>query len=287
MRKIGLTHAIIFLCLLVFALNTHRTAAQKDGLLRVYMLNVGQGDAILIEAPNGNQILIDGGPDGKVLGELSRVMPFYDRTLDAVMLTHGDADHVSGLVDVLERYEVSTIIQTPVQTGTSVFDAWQHGVAMEEARVVYAAAGQIIDAGNGVQIRILFPFSELPAQETKSANDFSIIALLVYKDFELLLTGDIEEKGERQLILNGVSIDADILKVGHHGSKTSTSPAFLEKVAPDVALISLGLNNRYGHPHPSVIERLEKSAIPYYRTDVHGAITVVTDGEQYQIITEQ
>jgi len=250
-------------------------------LLKVYLLDVGQGDAIFIEAPNGNQVLIDGGPDNKVIQELAKVMPFYDREIDMVVATHPHADHIAGLISVLERYDVKNIMQAEEDYNSPVVSAWQDSVKNEKANEIEAIAGKIIELGNGVALKIIYPKKSLEGQTVKNPNNSSVVLMLDYKETEILLVGDIESKVEKELLND--DIDADILKVGHHGSKTSTTAGFLEKVSPQIAFIQVGSKNKFGHPSPEVIQRLENFGIKYYRTDIDGHVEVLTDGETFQI----
>ena len=250
-------------------------------MLKVYLLDVGQGDAIFIEAPNGNQVLIDGGPDNKVIQELAKVMPFYDREIDMVVATHPHADHIAGLISVLERYDVKNIMQAEEDYNSPVVSAWQDSVKNEKANEIEAIAGKIIELGNGVALKIIYPKKSLEGQTVKNPNNSSVVLMLDYKETEILLVGDIESKVEKELLND--DIDADILKVGHHGSKTSTTAGFLEKVSPQIAFIQVGSKNKFGHPSPEVIQRLENFGIKYYRTDIDGHVEVLTDGETFQI----
>lgn len=284
-RQLKLIHLVVLLCLFVFALSTNSIASQKDGLLKVYFFDVGQGDSIFIEAPNGNQVLIDGGPDNVVLQKLGGTMPFYDKSIDLVVLTHSDADHITGLIEVLERYEVKNIIYSNMVRKSTLYNAWQKTVVEEGANIVDPVAGKEIDLGNGVTITILHPAESLTGKVMEKVNNDSVVLMLEYGEMEILLTGDIEAKAERQIILSGADLDADILKVAHHGSKTSTTEEFLYEVSPQVAVIQVGAKNRYGHPTQVVLSRLEKFGIKYYRNDIDGDIKVVSDGESYRIIT--
>src|SRR3989344_1839673 len=231
-RQLKLIHLVILLCLVVFSFSTYSIASQKDGLLKVYFFDVGQGDAIFIEAPNGNQVLVDGGPDNAVLQKLGETMPFYDKDIDVVVLTHSDADHVTGLIEVLDRYEVKNIIYSNVIRVSSLYGAWQEAVAKEESNIIDPVAGKIIDVGNGVSLLISNPSESLNGQARDKTNDDSVVLMLKYGETEILLTGDIEAKTERRIILNGADLDSDILKVAHHGSKTSTIEEFLYEVSP-------------------------------------------------------
>lgn len=284
-KQLKLIHLVILLCLSVFAFSTYSTAQEKDGLLKVYFLDVGQGDAIFVETPNGNQVLIDGGPDSKVLQELAEVMPFYDRDIDLVVMTHSDSDHVAGLIEVLERYEVKNIVYSNIIRKSALYNIWQTAVAREEVNIIEPMAGKEIDLGNGVILTTIHPGEPLAGQAMEKTNNNSVVLMLSYGEMEVLLTGDIEAKAERKIILSGATLDADILKIAHHGSKTSTTPELLRAVSPEVAIIQVG-KNRYGHPTPEVLSRLEKSGIKYYRNDLDGTIKVVSDGESYQILTK-
>ena len=284
-KQLKLTHLVIFLCLFVFAFSTHGTANQKDGLLKIYFFDVGQGDAIFIEAPNGNQVLVDGGPDNAVVQKLGETMPFYDKDIDMVVLTHSDADHITGLIEVLERYDVEKIAYSNIIRRSALYNAWQEAVAEEGADIIDPVAGKIIDLGNGATLTILHPTESLIGKVLEKTNNYSVVLMLKYGESEILLTGDIEAKAERQIILSGANLDADILKVAHHGSKTSTIEEFLYEVSPQVAVIQVGAKNRYGHPTQEVLNRLENFGMKLYRTDVDGGVKVVSDGVNYLVNT--
>ncbi|HEY4474515.1 MAG TPA: ComEC/Rec2 family competence protein [Candidatus Paceibacterota bacterium] len=281
-RQLKLTHLVIILCLSVFTFSTHSIASQKDGLLKIYFFDVGQGDAIFVETPSGNQVLIDGGPDNKVIQELAKVMPFYDHDIDMVVATHPHADHIAGLISVLERYEVKNILQAKEYYNSPVVLTWRDVVQGEGANEIEAIAGKTIELGNDVVLKIIYPRQSLEGQTVKNPNNNSVVMMLDYKDTEILLVGDIESKVEKELL--GDEIDADILKVGHHGSKTSTTVGFLEKISPQVAFIGVGSKNKFGHPSSEVTQRLENLGIKYYRTDLDGHTEVVSDGQSFKII---
>lgn len=282
-RQLSLTHLVALLCLSVFTFSTYSTAQEKDGLLKVYFFDVGQGDSIFIEAPNGNQVLIDGGPDNSVLSELAKVMPFYDRNIDVVVATHPHADHIFGLIEVLDRFEVANIIEAKDRYVSPVFDKWQEKVGKEGARETEALAGKVIDLGNDVYLRILYPFKSYDGAVLKKPHEANVVTMLEYKELKILLTGDMEMSVERQLLLDSRNMSADVLKVGHHGSRTSSSDSFLDTVNPEVAVIQVGKNS-YGHPTQEVLSRVENFGIKYYRTDLDGTVKIVSDGESYRVI---
>ena len=244
--------------------------------LKVYFFDVGQGDSIFIETKEKKQILIDGGPDNAVIQRLSEAMPFWDRTIDLVILTHPEADHLIGLIEVLKRYKVAAILESGVECEKPHCFSWLKEKGKEEALNIAAKLGQEIVLDENTKMAILHPFESLNGKKISQANNASVVAKLIFGSldggYSFLLTGDIEEQVERKLILAGINIDADYLKTPHHGSKTSTSGEFLDNVSPLSAFISLGLDNRYGHPHEEVISRLENKSVKYYRTDELGTI---------------
>ncbi|HDQ71786.1 MAG TPA: DNA internalization-related competence protein ComEC/Rec2 [Chloroflexi bacterium] len=248
-----------------------------DGRLHVVFLDVGQGDAIFIQTPTGKQILIDGGPSGtQVLAQLGRQMPFWDRTLDVVLLTHPDADHITGLIPVLERYRVSALVHRDVGCETSLCQHWHQLLELEGAIIHQGQAGLTLTFDDGVQMEVIHPGERLVGGATPNPNDNSIVARLTYGQFSILLPGDIEADVERQLAAQGASLQSIVLKAAHHGSCSSTTPEFLDAVKPELVVISVGADNRFGHPCDAVLERLEGLAV--YRTDEHGAVAIISDG---------
>jgi competence protein ComEC len=250
--------------------------ACPHGTLCVFYLDIGQGDAELIQSPTGAQVLIDGGPDDAVLSQLARVMGYFDRRLDLVMPTHPDADHVGGLVDVFARYEVGAIVRTENESDTATWHALTAAMGSEGAPVTYARRGQQYDLGGGATLAILYPDRDASAMDS---NDSSIVARLTYGGTSFLFTGDSPISVERYLIAQGTELKSDVLKVGHHGSRTSTSDAYVAAVAPTYAIISVGADNRYGHPHREVLDTLQKYGVLVHRTDEEGTIEIDSDGK--------
>ena len=256
---------------------------ERDQALEVTFFDVGQGDSIFIETPDGHQILIDGGPDSKILEKLAKEMLLGDKTIDLVILTHPEKDHMGGLLKVLERYRVEQILWTGIVRDTADYDKWQELIQKEKARITIAESSQRIKAG-GVFLNILYPFESLEGEEFKNSNDTSIIAQLIFNNSSFLFTGDTTKSIEKKILsrcqedLNCL-LDSDVLKVGHHGSKTSTSEEFLDEVSPEIAVISCGKNNPYNHPHQDVLKNLEKFDIKILRTDQVGDIKIVSNGD--------
>jgi len=253
----------------------------KPRLLEVVFFNVGQGDSIFIETPEKQQILIDGGPSSVVLEKLGQEMPFYDNTIDLIILTHPEHDHMRGLFDVLERYEVENILWTGVIRDTNEWKEWMRLLDAEGAQIRIAERGQRIMLSESVFIDILHPFENLNNQEIKQTNDTSVVAYLSFNNTSFLFTGDISKKTEAKLI-EQVSLDSKVLKIAHHGSKTSSSQEFLESVSPEIAVIQVGKNS-YGHPYEEVLSRLEESDIDILRTDQNNDIKIVSDGINYKV----
>ena len=255
----------------------------RRGILTVAFLDIGQGDAIFIEAPHGNQMLIDGGPPKAVLSALRRVMSFYDRTIDMIVVTNPDKDHMAGFIDVLESYKVGMVVE-PGTVGASVeYKVFEQLVREERAKKSIALRGQTIwlDKKHGVGFQILFPDRNISGLAT---NDGSIVGRLVYGDTSIMFTGDSPENVERYLVsLDDKNLKSDVLKVGHHGSRTSTSKEFVGFVSPTYATISLGQGNSYGHPHKETLDTLEKFDIKTLRTDQQGTITIESDGKNIEV----
>ena len=260
---------------------------ERSQALEVTFFDVGQGDSIFIETPYGHQILIDGGPDSKILEKLAKEMPLGDKTIDLIILTHPEKDHMVGLLKVLERYQVEQILWTGIIRDTADYNKWQELIQKEKAKITIAESSQRIKAGR-VFFNILYPLESLEGEEFKDSNNTSIIAQLIFGNSSFLFTGDTTKSIEKKILSRGKEdlnclLDSDVLKVGHHGSKTSTSEEFLKEVSPEIAVISCGRNNLYDHPHQEVLKNLEKFGIKILRTDQVGDIKIVSNGD-YLII---
>ena len=245
--------------------------------LCVVFLNVGQGDAIFVQSPSNTQMLIDSGRDQSVVRELSAVMDFSDRSIDYILVTHPDADHVTGFVEVLKRYEVSEIIRTENESDTPIWEAVERSMEEEGSQVHFARRGQRYDLGGGVFLEILFPDIDPSNMES---NTSSIVARLVYGSTAFMLTGDSPKSIEEYLVLvEGEHLKSDVLKAGHHGSRTSTSELFLAEVDPAYAVVSAGKDNSYGHPHLEVTDLLFNNRVETFNT-ADGRVVFWSDGEK-------
>ncbi len=252
--------------------------------LEVSFFNVGQGDSIFIKTPQNHQILIDGGPAYSIMdGKLSQEMPFWDKEIDLIVLSHPESDHMTGLLDVLNDYKVDNILWTGEEKDSEKFRTWKNLVEKEGANVYYANTGDKVVAGD-VSMDIISPEEELTGQIVKDANDTSVVARLLYKNSSFLFTGDISSKAEKAILAD--NIDSDVLKVPHHGSKYSSCQEFLDKVSPLISVIQVGKNS-YGHPAEEALTRLLNSGIKILRSDTNGDIKIVSDGTNYKIITNK
>jgi len=256
---------------------------QDNEFLEIDFFDVGQGDSIFIETPKGKQVLIDGGPDLTILEKLGQEMPFWDRYIDLIVLTHPEHDHINGLIEVMKRYKVGGILTNGVVRDTAEYKEWIKVIQKENIPIFIAQAGEIIDLDDNIKLFVLYPLESLEGQKVKKANNTSIVNQLVYKNFELLLTGDIEKEVEKKLIDANINLQSDILKVPHHGSKTSSTKGFIEAVNPLAAVIQAGKNNSYGHPYQDVLDRLNLNNIAVFRTDQDGDVKVLTDGINFQV----
>lgn len=253
-------------------------SSRENDLLTVAFLDVGQGDAIYIETFDGVQLLIDGGPNSSVLRQLSEFMPTLDRSLDVVLATHSDKDHIGGLVDVLQSYQIDHVILTENTNDTAVAKAFSTAVENEKVNTIMARTGQEINLGASTTLLIYSPETNPEAWESNAA---SIVAQLRYGSVEFMLTGDAGVDIEEYLAKNyGDLLDSEVLKLGHHGSRTSTSDLFLDIVTPLYAVVSAGKDNSYGHPHNEVVDRLNMRDINIVSTAELGTVVFKSDGEK-------
>jgi competence protein ComEC len=281
--RLGFSTKWLVLPLLIIAILVWSVAlTMPDDKLHVSFLDVGQGDAILIQTPNGQDILIDGGPDPQKINlELSQKLPFWDRTIDLVVCTHSQADHITGLVEVLQRYKVKQVLEPGVSYNSSIYQEWCNLVEEKQIKQDKAQTGQEIDLGNGIKMEVLNPPASLWEGTSDDVDNNGVVLRLNWGKVSFLFTADIREEVEFALIGQRANLKSTVLKVSHHGSKTSTTSQFLAAVDPEVAVISVGEDNPFGHPSPEVLERLidRLGEDNVYRTDKDGTIEFTTDGE--------
>ena len=247
-KKVAGIVLLILVALNIFIWRTTLTA--RANTLHVHFFDVGQGDAIYIRTPANQDILVDGGPDSSVLAKLGQAMPFYDRKIELMILTHPHADHVDGLVDVLQRYEVEQVLYTGVEYKSATYDEWQKLITAKNISAKIAVAGQVIQLGSA-QLNILFPTQNFTGKTIKELNNSSVVGHLTYDASSVLLTGDAEKEVEKSLLekLPSGQLKSNIFKAGHHGSDTSNTKSFIQAVDPEIAVISVGEKNKYKHQH--------------------------------------
>jgi competence protein ComEC len=244
--------------------------------LKVYFFNVGQGDAAYIRTPDEQDILIDAGPDATILSKLGKVMPFFDRKIELVILSHPQADHMAGLIDVIDRYEIGKIIWTKVGCQSLVCGEFKEKINQKQIPQEKVRAGETASFGR-ISINFLHPFYNFENKMIKDLNDSTIVAQIVYKRNSFLFTGDIDQEIEENLVDTDFNLKSDVLKIAHHGSRYSSSFIFLRAVNPQYAVIPVGRNS-YGHPTPQTLENLARQKIQTFRTDQDGDIKCEGDG---------
>jgi len=271
-------HGLFVLAILTLLVWLAYFSLRPDYKLHVNFYDVGQGDAIFIKTYQGNQVLIDGGPDGAVLRKLGHDLPFYDRAIDLLVLTHPHADHAAGLIEVLKRYKVKRALLTGVNYDSQTYKRFLELLKEKQVETLTARAGQKIYLDDSTIMYVLFPFADLRGRNFKDMNQTSIVVKLSFGRTDFLFTGDAGKENERSLLAAGFGLASEILKAGHHGSRFSTSEEFLDSVHPEFAVISAGRGNRYGHPHEEVLELFQRKGIEYLRTDERGDVRMQSDG---------
>jgi competence protein ComEC len=260
-----------------------------DENVHVSFLDVGQGDAILIEKGT-QQILVDGGPNPQAtILALSKKIPFWDRHIDMLVLTHPDTDHLGGFREILDRYRISYILSDNLTNDSPLYQNWLEIIFEKQILSLPACAGQKISIGKDISISVLNPKDTQPTTSNIDINDRSVVLQIQAGKISFLLTGDLGTNGEKELMRGRVSLKSTILKVGHHGSASSTSNDFLKIVSPDIAVISAGQNNHYGHPNPQVYQSLQQQLGEnnIFRTDRDGTIEFITNGTRLWIKTDR
>ncbi|MCE5173343.1 MBL fold metallo-hydrolase [Paenibacillus profundus] len=253
---------------------------QAAGTLQVYYLDVGQGDSTLIRTPKNQYILIDAGDNDKGKDVVTYLKHLGVKQLDVVIATHPDADHIGGLDDVIHAFPVQAVYAPKVSHTTQTFKDFLLAVKKQKLTIKTAKTGVDIPLA-GMTAKFVGPVNEYGNE----LNEWSAVLRLQYKDTSFLFTGDAEQKSEADMIKSGANLSADVLKVGHHGSTTSTSQKFLNAVKPAHAIISAGTGNKYGHPTKDILTRLKKANSKIYRTDQQGTVTAISDGKKITFVT--
>ena len=273
---------LLVLGLIFFAVSSH----VQNQKLQIAFLDVGQGDAILI-SQGSRQILIDGGPSGqKLMEKLGAYVPFWDREIEVVIATHPDADHISGLVDVLKNYTVDQSIESGANSESQVFGAYEKLVDDKKIEKQIARRGMKIKISDEAELEVFSPTDAIVDGLKNDTNSASVVAKLTYGENSFLFTGDLPLDVESQLVDANLPISAKVLKVAHHGSKSATSAQFLDYVHPQDAVISVGKNNRYGHPTAEVLNRLKERNIKILRTDEQGDVVYDCENSNQNCVVE-
>ncbi len=277
MKKIGsrIFVATIFVITLLLGV---AYSVESEGKLKVYFLDIGQGDAIYVRTPSGHDMLIDGGPSNMVLRRLAEVMPWYDKSIDVVIETHPDADHIGGLPHVFERYRVGLFIEPGIESKNAIDDEIRRILKEKGIESQIGRRGTRINFGDGSSFDILYPDKDVSS--LKETNDASIVGQIKYGSTSVMLTGDAPKSVESYLVrLDAEKLESQILKAGHHGSKTSSGEEFIKMVNPEKIIISAGKNNRYKHPSEEVMALFASLNIPTLSTAVRGTLVFTSDGK--------
>lgn len=251
----------------------------RKEIMTVAFLDVGQGDSIFIESPTGTQVIVDGGPAKNLMKEISHVLPFYDRSVDMIVVTNPDKDHYEGFLPFLKRYSADVVLEPGTTNPSGTYEALEHEIQNYKIPKVIARRGERVDLGGGAYLEILFPDRDISGL---SSNDGSLVMKLVYGNTSVMLQGDSTAKIEEYLVsLDSSILDSDILKAGHHGSRTSTTDDYVKAVTPEWAVISAGKGNSYGHPHQETLDTLNKEKVKILGTYELGRIIFKSDGRQF------
>ncbi|KKR21272.1 MAG: hypothetical protein UT48_C0010G0020 [Parcubacteria group bacterium GW2011_GWE2_39_37] len=256
---------------------------EKD-FLEIDFLDVGQGDSILIKAPTGQNILIDGGPDNSVLRRLSENLPWWDRQIDLMVLTHPHDDHVGGLIEVLKHYQIKRILYTGVVHSSPSYLAWLEQIKKRNVVLTIIDRPQTIYFSPDCKMVYISPQESLVGKSVTNLNNSSLIAKVEYKKVSALLVGDAEAEIEEGMMARGQDLSAGLIKIGHHGSDTASSEEFIRAVKPSFGVIQVGKDNSFGHPSKRTLKKLERNNVSVFRNDLQGTIRMSSKGDKWQII---
>lgn len=251
-----------------------------NGQLAIYFLDVGQGDAILLRTPQGADILIDGGPDNSVVYKLGKYLPFFDRQIELLILTHPHSDHVVGLNEVLKRYQAAEILTAAASSSAPEYWAWRNLIKEKKIKteIINQQKDFLFDDGT-VKLKV-FPAPE-SEEAANNLNDVSLIAQLFYGETEAIFTGDLET--EEELLKENIDWQSDVYKAGHHGSINANSLEFIKAVSPKIVVISCGQDNKFGHPHRAALNNFATIGAQVWRTDREGDVVVYSDGNKVEV----
>jgi len=252
---------------------------ENNGRLAVHFIDVGQADCILIQFPDEQVSLIDGGNRDDAENVVEYIEKLGIKKIDYLLATHPHEDHIGGLPEVIKQFEIGKIYMPKVSANTVIFETLLTEIDKKNLKIISGKAGINIIDTDDIDFFLLAPNSD----KYNETNNYSLLVRLDYRNSSFLFTGDAEKESEEEIINQGYNIDVDVLKVGHHGGVSSTSQKFLENVNPFYAVISVGGNNSYGHPHKETLERLANMNIKVLRTDEMGTIIMTSDGNTINI----
>lgn len=266
---------------------------QNDSQLRLAMLDVGQGDAIYIRLPGGFDVVIDSGPNGRAAEQLARALPFGEREIELLILTHNHADHIGGADQLFSHYRIGQVITNGARHDSLTYQRLEAALERRDEKITTVKAGDRINLGEST-LTFLYPIGDFSGQTPKDQHEANLVFILRYRQFCALMTGDIntDSRDDEAAIIEyasaqSISLECEVLKVAHHGSASATTNAFLIAVKPKIGLISAGIDNRYGHPTASTLSRLREAGVTIWRTDLNGTISVTSDGRRTWTIGEK
>lgn len=283
----------IALCLIVVISVLFFVVWQSDNnTLRIYFFDIGQGDGMLIRTPSGQNIVIDGGPDNGFIAKLGQALPFYNQTIDLLILTHPHDDHLLGLVEVTKRYQVKQILYSGALHSTNAYLDWLNIIKEKKIPLKIAQAGQQFFF-NDLELKVIYPFINFTNQKVENLNQTSVVVQLIYHKTKVLFMADLEKEGEREIVdkyqLNSrlADLKSDVIKIGHHGSGYSSTLAFLKQISPKYAIILVGQGNKFNHPASSTLAKLTILGVKIFRTDLNGDIIFKSNGRQALFTTSR
>lgn len=281
-KRLIFTKYILGILLIIAILIWVAIFQKPDDLLHVYFLDVGQGDSIYIRTKNNVDMLIDGGPGSKVLYELGEVIPFYDRKIDYILLTHPHSDHIAGLIEVIKRFDIGQVILTDATSSSKEYLEFLTTINQKNIPTKIVRSGDEIYLDEETRFKVFWPDQSYKEKNITNLNDTSIVGKLSYYDFDIIFSGDSENHAQQEIInLYKEELPAEIFKVSHHGSKNGALKEFINIINPELSIICVGDKNRFGHPHQILLDELTSSGSKVLRTDQNGRIKITSDGQSY------
>jgi len=273
------TYLFIFLILANLSVILYlRQEIVDSNFLKIVFFDVGQGDAILIKIPGGYKILVDAGSGKNIINKINKELPFYDKKIDLIIPTHPDSDHIGGFLNLIDNISINSAIIGGNFSQTQSYRTLLEKLKQNKIKILKALIGGEIKIGDKAKLEIINPTQDISFKNQPDENNYATSFILTYQQRKFLFTSDIEKKAEKELIEKiKDKLNIDVLKVAHHGSKTSSSKEFINITSPGISIIQVGKNNQYGHPHLQTLENLKPSLI--FRNDEKGDIVLYSDGQ--------